>query len=142
MSKCYLFFLHQSIDILAQLLVKIESNPFKSRLVRSIFASSTSIAHVTRFEVHPCTKFPSVWLHISRTSRSASERTPSVLSTLTWRSASQKSSCSLIQVSRVLLATQAIDMIQGGVKANALPEQVWVVINHRISTERYVIITI
>ncbi|KAI6106077.1 hypothetical protein EDD16DRAFT_205926 [Pisolithus croceorrhizus] len=31
--------------------------------------------------------------------------------------------------------TQAIDIIQGGVKVNALPEQAWAVVNHRISTE-------
>jgi Gly-Xaa carboxypeptidase len=29
--------------------------------------------------------------------------------------------------------TQAIDLVQGGVKSNALPEQSWAVINHRIS---------
>jgi len=38
--------------------------------------------------------------------------------------------------------TQAIDIVQGGVKVNALPEQAWALINHRISTERCVIITI
>ena len=38
--------------------------------------------------------------------------------------------------------TQAIDIVQGGVKVNALPEQAWAAINHRISTERCVIITI
>ena len=32
--------------------------------------------------------------------------------------------------------TQAADIIQGGVKANALPEQATVVINHRIAIER------
>lgn len=35
--------------------------------------------------------------------------------------------------------TQAIDLIQGGVKVNALPEQAWAVVNHRISTQRSVI---
>lgn len=30
--------------------------------------------------------------------------------------------------------TQAIDLIQGGVKSNALPEQAWAVVNHRIDT--------
>ncbi|KAF9016901.1 carboxypeptidase S [Hymenopellis radicata] len=30
--------------------------------------------------------------------------------------------------------TQAIDLINGGVKTNALPEQAWAVVNHRIST--------
>lgn len=34
--------------------------------------------------------------------------------------------------------TQAIDLIQGGVKTNALPEQAWAVVNHRISVIRLV----
>lgn len=34
--------------------------------------------------------------------------------------------------------TQAIDLIQGGVKTNALPEQAWAVINHRIAVSRSV----
>ena len=37
--------------------------------------------------------------------------------------------------------TQAINAVQGGINANALPELAWVVINHRISTERFVVIT-
>lgn len=35
-------------------------------------------------------------------------------------------------------STQAIDLIGGGVKTNALPEQAWAVVNHRIATERFV----
>ena len=34
--------------------------------------------------------------------------------------------------------TQAIDLINGGVKTNALPEQAWAVVNHRIATDRCV----
>ena len=34
--------------------------------------------------------------------------------------------------------TQAIDLIQGGVKVNALPESAWAIINHRISVIRSV----
>lgn len=34
--------------------------------------------------------------------------------------------------------TQAIDLVQGGVKANALPEEAWAVINHRVATQRSV----
>jgi len=34
--------------------------------------------------------------------------------------------------------TQAIDIIQGGVKANALPEKVTALINHRIAVIRFV----
>lgn len=32
--------------------------------------------------------------------------------------------------------TQAIDLVSGGVKTNALPEQAWAVVNHRIATQR------
>lgn len=33
--------------------------------------------------------------------------------------------------------TQAIDLIGGGVKVNALPETAWAVVNHRIATQRF-----
>ena len=36
--------------------------------------------------------------------------------------------------------TQAIDVIFGGVKANALPESAWAIVDHRIATERSVFI--
>lgn len=35
--------------------------------------------------------------------------------------------------------TQAIDLISGGVKTNALPEQVAAVVNHRIAADRWVL---
>ena len=35
--------------------------------------------------------------------------------------------------------TQAIDLINGGVKTNALPELAWAVVNHRIATDRSVL---
>ena len=38
--------------------------------------------------------------------------------------------------------TQAIDLISGGVKTNALPEQSWAVINHRIADDRCIHSTI
>lgn len=44
------------------------------------------------------------------------------------------------ELDRALLSTtQAVDLIQGGVKVNALPEQAEAVINHRIATDRYVL---
>lgn len=42
-------------------------------------------------------------------------------------------------VSRSLVGTtQAVDLIQGGVKTNALPEKAWAVINHRVAVIRSV----
>ena len=38
----------------------------------------------------------------------------------------------------LVTTTQAIDLIGGGVKSNALPELAWAVVNRRISVLRYV----
>ena len=40
--------------------------------------------------------------------------------------------------SALIGTTQAIDLVQGGVKSNALPEEAWAFINHRIATQRSV----
>lgn len=37
----------------------------------------------------------------------------------------------------LVTTTQAIDLIGGGVKSNALPELAWAVVNRRISVLRY-----
>jgi Gly-Xaa carboxypeptidase len=37
----------------------------------------------------------------------------------------------------LVTTTQAIDLIGGGIKSNALPELAWAVVNHRISVLRY-----
>lgn len=39
----------------------------------------------------------------------------------------------------LLSTTQAVDLIEGGVKVNALPERASAVVNHRISTDRRVL---
>ena len=44
--------------------------------------------------------------------------------------------------SALIGTTQAIDLVQGGVKSNALPEEAWAVINHRIATQRSVFLHI
>ena len=38
--------------------------------------------------------------------------------------------------SALIGTTQAIDLVQGGVKSNALPEEAWAVVNHRIAIQR------
>jgi Gly-Xaa carboxypeptidase len=40
--------------------------------------------------------------------------------------------------SALISSTQAIDVVQGGVKSNALPEEAWAIINHRVATQRSV----
>jgi Gly-Xaa carboxypeptidase len=43
-----------------------------------------------------------------------------------------------INLRALIGTTQAIDLVQGGVKSNALPEEAWAVVNHRIATQRSV----
>lgn len=38
----------------------------------------------------------------------------------------------------LISTTQSINIIQGGVKSNVLPEQAWAVVNHRIGVTRLV----
>ena len=36
----------------------------------------------------------------------------------------------------LVMNTQAIDVVSGGVKSNALPENAWAIANYRIATDR------
>lgn len=38
--------------------------------------------------------------------------------------------------------TLAVDLVEGGVKTNALPESAWAVVNHRIATDRCVLFSL
>lgn len=40
------------------------------------------------------------------------------------------------ELSSAIATTRAIDLIQGGVHVDALPERAWAVMNHRIATQR------
>ena len=43
-----------------------------------------------------------------------------------------------LMMKAILSTTQAVDLIEGGVKVNALPERTSAVVNHRIAAERWV----
>ncbi|KDQ61780.1 hypothetical protein JAAARDRAFT_204220 [Jaapia argillacea MUCL 33604] len=117
---------HTSIGILSSLLVAIESNPYPVHLNRSTppYATIQCLA----------------------------SHAPSLPSSL--RSAikgSLKSDEDMKRVEEVMFrdrafrsmvgTTLAIDLIEGGVKTNALPERAWGVVNHRIATDSSVAAT-
>ncbi|KAF5336103.1 hypothetical protein D9611_006330 [Ephemerocybe angulata] len=109
---------HTSIGVLSALLVHFEQNPFEVTLTRDqpIYSTFQCIAEHAK-------------------------DVPKDLRKIIKKSA--KSDCALKKLGSIVLednlikslvgSTQAIDMIQGGVKSNALPEQAWAVVNHRIS---------
>ncbi|EAU90337.2 Gly-X carboxypeptidase [Coprinopsis cinerea okayama7 len=109
---------HTSIGILAALLVHVEKNPVKAELTRDQ---------------------PVYWT--LQCMGAHAKEVPSDLRKAIARSAHSDKALkqleSVVLQNRVLESlvgtTQAIDLIQGGVKSNALPEQAWAVINHRIT---------
>ncbi|KAJ7155550.1 hypothetical protein C8R43DRAFT_884619 [Mycena crocata] len=111
---------HTTIGILAALLVKYEDNPYELELSRD----SIPYATLQCAAEHGATM-------------------PKVLKKIIKRSARSKGALRALEkilfqdrTYRSLIGTtQAIDIIQGGVKSNALPEQAYALVNHRISTQ-------
>ncbi|KAF7971934.1 hypothetical protein HWV62_19379 [Athelia sp. TMB] len=111
---------HTSIGILAALLVEFESNPFEVHLARDtpIYSSLECLAaHATSLPSHVKKNFKK-----SATSNKALRKVEEFF-------------FQIPAFKSLTGTTQAIDMIDGGVKANALPEQAGAVVNHRIATE-------
>jgi Gly-Xaa carboxypeptidase len=71
---------------------------------------------------------------------------PSDLRTVIKRSAHSKKALHALQavvrkdtvLNSLVGITQAIDVIHGGVKSNALPEHAWAIVNRRIAVVRFV----
>ena len=74
---------------------------------------------------------------------------PSDLRTVIKRSAQSKKALRALQaivrkdkdLNSLVGTTQAIDIIHGGVKSNALPERAWAIVNQRIAVVRFAEIT-
>jgi Gly-Xaa carboxypeptidase len=109
---------HTSIGILSALLVHYEQNPYPVKLSR----------HEPVYDTLQC---------VAEHGKSV----PSKLRSIIKKSAHSNKALHALQavirkdkvLSSLVGTTQAIDLIQGGVKSNALPEQAWAIVNHRIS---------
>ncbi|KAH9039314.1 hypothetical protein EDB85DRAFT_2141253 [Lactarius pseudohatsudake] len=111
---------HTSIGVLSRLLVEFEANPIKPQLDRA----SPVYSNVQCVGQH-AKEFPAHLRALIKTS---------IISD--W--ALYKLEAELIKdktYKSLIGTTQAIDLIQGGVKSNALPEGAWAVVNHRIATQ-------
>lgn len=109
--------------MLASLLVAFESNPFPVHLARGtpVYSNIQCIAS------HAHSMDPKL--------------RKLILSSATSDKALQQASELLtedIVMKSLIGTTQAIDIISGGVKTNALPEQAYAIVNHRIATDRFV----
>lgn len=111
----------QSIGILSSLLVHFEAHPYKARLARD-----TPIYWNMQCLAAHAPKMPS---HLRKSI------IKSVKSDKALHAAGKHMFEYSTQYEALTGTTQAIDLIQGGVKTNALPEQAWAVVNHRIATD-------
>ncbi|KAG7093667.1 hypothetical protein E1B28_007326 [Marasmius oreades] len=110
---------HTSIGILSKFLVEIESHPHKAKLSRDDIFYSTLQCYAGHAKSLPSDL---------RKAIQHSVKSDKALRKL------QRIAFQDLETLRLVSTTQAIDMIQGGVKSNALPEQAWAIVNHRIST--------
>ncbi|KAJ8508886.1 hypothetical protein ONZ45_g8890 [Pleurotus djamor] len=108
---------HTSIGMLASAIVKLENAPFPLSFERS----STVYADYQCYAQHAVDMDASL-----RATIKASTYSPRAFEALAKIASASPLMSSLIST------TQAVDMVNGGVKSNALPEQAWAIINHRI----------
>lgn len=111
---------HTSIGMLAELLVQYEKNPFEVHLTRG----SPTYRNAQCMAQHAPGVSPSLKEHMLR-----AEHCDGALRAAEQELFKNRAFMSLVGT------TQAIDLVDGGVKVNALPEQAWAIVNHRISTE-------
>ncbi|KAI0793902.1 carboxypeptidase S [Fomes fomentarius] len=112
--------LHTTIGILAQLLVHYEEHPYETRLSRgtpTYWKAQCLAAHAPDLP------------HRLRKALKKSVKSDRALKQAQEELFKDKVFHALVST------TQAIDLINGGVKTNALPEQAWAVVNHRIATD-------
>lgn len=112
----------QSIGILSALLVAYESSPYPVKLGRDspVYGSLQCLAEYA----------PELDTSMSRFIKE-SARSDAALREV-------ESFVSKDVILRSLVGTtQAIDLVGGGVKTNALPETAWAIVNHRIATQRF-----
>ncbi|KAG0709281.1 hypothetical protein DFH29DRAFT_1027230 [Suillus ampliporus] len=116
---------HTSIGILADILVNLERNPFEVHLERGspTYKSAQCLVHAPGL---PASLRKDI-IHAEHSER-ALRRT-------------ERELFKNPMLRNLIGTTQAIDLIHGGVKVNALPEQAWAVVNHRISTQSSVAAT-
>ncbi|KAF9786344.1 carboxypeptidase S [Thelephora terrestris] len=111
---------HTSIGLLAALIAEIEANPVAPKLSRdNVFYDTLLCTAVRSAEIDPDMKKAILASIISDDALRAVE---SII-------------FKVPLISSLVGTTRAVDIIGGGVKANALPEDAWAVINHRIATD-------
>jgi len=111
---------HTSIGLLAAFIAEIEANPFAPKLSRDNVFYDTLL----------CTA-----VHSAEIDRDMKEAILASIESNEALRAVESIIFKIPLIASLVGTTRAVDIIGGGVKANALPEDAWTVINHRIATD-------
>lgn len=117
----------QTIGILSAMIVELEAHPYEPVLTRT-----SSAYNATQCIAAYAPQYPEELRELARKavhSDAALERLRDTLLQL------------FPEYEALLHTTQAVDLIQGGMKVNALPERAAAIINHRISDDRCAMMT-
>ncbi|KAG8874821.1 hypothetical protein FRB97_005639 [Tulasnella sp. 331] len=116
---------HTTIGFLSQLIGQLESTPHPPHLTRSS----------TVFELYQCyaAHAPDLPETLRRTIVEAGE-SDEALKRMEFALINEDTPRGRM-IAAMLRTTQAVDIISGGVKINALPEEAYAIINHRVSTD-------
>ncbi|KIJ65646.1 hypothetical protein HYDPIDRAFT_110778 [Hydnomerulius pinastri MD-312] len=117
---------HTSIGMLAELLVTFEKNPFEVHLARGSPTYQSAQCLARHAPELPASLRRDI-LHAQHSDKALR--------------AAEKQLFQDPAFKNLVGTTQAIDIVHGGVKVNALPEQAFAIVNHRISTESTVAAT-
>ena len=112
----------QGIGILSQLIVHAEANPYTPKLARDtpVYQKSQCLAAYA----------PELSKSLRRSLKKANKSNKALKQ-------AEKELFKDLKFKSLVGTTSAVDLMEGGVKANALPESAWAVVNHRIATDRY-----
>ncbi|KAK7466444.1 hypothetical protein VKT23_005166 [Stygiomarasmius scandens] len=114
---------HTTIGMLSKLVVEIENNPYPAELTRdSVLYSSMQC-----YAAHGTDMDPKLRRLIRKSAKS--DRALDKLENVLFEEPATKA---------LVGTTQAVDLITGGVKTNALPEQAYAIVDHRIGTKNSV----
>ncbi|KAG6857473.1 hypothetical protein H0H87_003540 [Tephrocybe sp. NHM501043] len=109
---------HTSIGLLSKLLVEYEANPYKVKLTRQDPLYST-LQCVAEHAKDLNEDFRQMIKHAAKSKKGLHKLEKEIVKNHLYAS--------------LVGTTQAIDVVEGGVKANALPERAFAIVNHRIS---------
>jgi len=112
---------HTSIGFLATMIVELEANPISVKLSKDDVYYDTLVCMATH------SSNVENGLRQAILDSATSDEALKVVESIIFKDP---------EVRSLVGTTRAIDIVGGGVKTNALPEEAWAVINHRIATDR------